>query len=78
MDRLLIYPNPAKEEIRVDNVIIGSVLEISDLSGKVVCRLQINQAQGTTIDTGDFMNGMYLIRCSYDGEVKSAKLLINK
>jgi hypothetical protein len=54
-----IYPNPAKDEIRIDFE-GGSTFEILNLMGQVV--YDGNLIKNTIVQTSDFSSGVYLIR----------------
>lgn len=61
-ETLNIYPNPATNQVSVDSKeIIGKTLTISDLNGKIVKTIQVNNSL-TTINIGDLSNGFYTVK----------------
>lgn len=79
-NQFLIYPNPAKDEITISNVLAGAQLDIFDILGKLVYsqEVNVNQTQTITINTSDFMEGIYLVRCTENNKTKYKKLVISK
>ncbi len=62
-EKLIIFPNPASDEIIVSsitNLIIGKNLKLHDLSGKLVLIEEINSNQ-QHIDVSQLKNGVYLL-----------------
>ncbi|MDA3907188.1 MAG: malectin domain-containing carbohydrate-binding protein, partial [Bacteroidales bacterium] len=60
----VIYPNPAKNRIQIQNKIDDQIVEILNINGKVLFRTQDN-----SIDIADIPNGIYLLRLYYYEEV---------
>ena len=73
-----IYPNPANDFVTITNLPIGSTMRILDITGKVVYSSAITSEQTTTINTTDFINGIYLIRIENNGNIANRKLVVNK
>lgn len=73
-----IYPNPANDFVTITNLPIGSTMRILDITGKVVYSSAITNEQTTTINTTDFINGIYLIRIENNGNIANRKLVVNK
>lgn len=74
---MLIYPNPAVEIVTIENLPIGSTVNITDLSGKVVYTF-VTQSELTTINTTEFVNGVYIIQANCNGSTVTKKLIVNK
>lgn len=72
-----VYPNPANEIVTIGNLPIGSTLNITDISGKVLYSSVIKNEQAT-ISTTDFVNGVYILQVSNNGSIATKKLLVNK
>jgi hypothetical protein len=70
----LIYPNPARSEIRVEIPGEGSVRIIS-LSGKTLLIQKIHNGL-TTIDTSGLEPGIYILRAESGSKVFTRKLII--
>lgn len=71
--QLTIYPNPAQNFVTISNIKTGSVVELYDMTGKL---LKTTKALGNsvTLDTTNHQNGIYLVKV--DGQ--TSKLLISK
>ena len=56
---LSVYPNPAKDELRVNGVENGTVLLVYDMTGKVVA--QHNATENTVINLSGLNKGVYVV-----------------
>jgi hypothetical protein len=72
-----VFPNPAKENITIAYLPIGTSVNIYDLAGKIVYSLVIKNDQ-TTISTANFENGIYFVQGLYNGAVTARKLVVSK
>ena len=75
-DRFAVYPNPAKDQITVDDF-LGQLAEVSitNMQGQVVYH-QTASGGKLAISTVAYPMGLYLVRCrSVDGEWYSMKLV---
>ena len=72
-----MYPNPAKESLTFSHLPVGSSVIITDLTGRKVYSTIIMNEQ-TTISTGNFENGIYIIQTINNGIVTGKKLIVNK
>jgi hypothetical protein len=59
-DKLILYPNPAKTIVLLDQKYIGKELRFFTLTGKEVYRAVYN---GNAVDVGRLASGLYLVRC---------------
>jgi hypothetical protein len=75
--QVLIYPNPANNEVSITNIPIGSTLCITDITGKTIYSLAIRNEQ-TTIRTTDFENGVYFLQVMNNGRMANKKLIISR
>jgi hypothetical protein len=71
-----LYPNPAQDflNIQLRETANNVLIEISDLSGKLVRSQQFNSTQLMQVETADLSKGMYLVRIS-NGLNSSSKLV---
>ncbi|MEP0985521.1 T9SS type A sorting domain-containing protein [Ekhidna sp.] len=58
-DRLIIYPNPVKDVLNIENGNHG-LLKITDLSGKVLKSLEITKT-ASTVNLSDLSEGIYVV-----------------
>ena len=58
---LQIYPNPAKESIRILGIEANSQVEIYNSLGELVKAISVNPDQ--EIGIRDLASGLYLVRC---------------
>jgi uncharacterized repeat protein (TIGR01451 family) len=73
---LKIYPNPAKDNVRVEwNTKDKATLRLLDVSGKVIQTQMLNQNH-TDIDLSKLSKGLYLIQLQTKEGVSTGKLLI--
>ena len=63
-----VYPNPATENILVNNVVKGSSLEVVNALGQVVYSEVINNTK-SNVNVANFNNGLYMIRITNGNEV---------
>ena len=79
-ERLLIFPNPAKEELYISYpLLVGQPLavEIVSITGKVVYRQDVDIPEGTnlSLDISTIPNGIYLYRSFHETTVLTAKFI---
>jgi hypothetical protein len=69
-----IYPNPAKNSIKVQSKNEFIQIELMDVSGNII--RTINCSSGTeTIDLQDLAKGLYLIRCTTTAGIFTEKII---
>ena len=76
IDKISIYPNPAKNKIHVSNIdAVSTEIRIFNVLGKQV----FHQSKITekTIDISSFNKGVYIVKLDVDGKSKTQKLVIN-
>jgi photosystem II stability/assembly factor-like uncharacterized protein len=72
VNQLSVYPNPASEEIFIDNASVGSEISISDISGRVLLNKTVqNSKQG--IDISSLSTGIYLVKVGQEMRKISVK-----
>jgi PKD repeat protein len=81
---MTMAPNPASEQVRISWQMTGKTTDvnfsITDLSGKVVTSFKGKSKDGQQfVNTGNWQQGMYLVRVVHDGQVvANTKLIIIK
>lgn len=73
-----LYPNPAKDYVLLQNITAGSLVEVSDIQGKVVMQ-QETAGMESKLDLSALTTGVYHIKI-YDPQTKKSivrKLIIN-
>jgi hypothetical protein len=78
VDQVIVYPNPAKTNIALNNLTIGSALQIIDITGKTVLETIVSSSE-MTIDLNMVNNGVYFVQMMNNSEITaSKKLVVNK
>lgn len=72
-----VYPNPAADFVTIGNAPIGSMLRITDVTGKMVYNSEVRSEQ-TTIPTTGFMNGVYMVHLENNVTFPKRKFVISK
>lgn len=81
---LSVFPNPAKEMLTISyaaNTDQEMLLQVYDLSGKLITQNQLGQANGlqqTILNVSDWQNGLYLVSIASGNSVVKEKIIINK
>jgi hypothetical protein len=73
---LKVYPNPAKNELTVSNLAIGSHVEIINSLGQSVMTLETSHSQ-TSIDITTLKSGFYTLRNSSNQVIRNSKFVKN-
>ena len=76
---LVLYPNPAKEQVLLQGLTAGSLIEISDIQGKVVMQ-QEAAGMESRLDLSALTTGVYHIKI-YDSQTKKSivrRLIVNE
>lgn len=71
---LSIYPNPAHEYVNLNNLPVGATLTLSDLQGRIILKLMIQNTQ-ISIPVNDYAKGMYLLQIN-NGTSSVAKKIV--
>lgn len=71
-----IYPNPAKDFMKISSNNILREINIFSIDGRLVCTKDVNQCE-TTVDLTSFNNGTYIVRMILDGDVVVRKIVKN-
>ena len=74
--RVDVYPNPANDLLTIscNQWAKEMTLEISDLSGRIICRMPM-KGKHSDIDIKEYLNGIYIIRISSGGISRFAKFV---
>lgn len=74
-----MYPNPAKENVTITNLSIGSKLQLSDMTGKIVLETIVTTEE-MNLDLNQVHNGVYFIQLLNNSSefTSSKKLIVNK
>lgn len=70
-----VYPNPARDQITIniaDKGLINTQALLSDLNGKVLQRISLNQSS-TQVNIGNLIKGMYILKFTDGNSVKIIK-----
>lgn len=71
-----VFPNPAKDFIQLSNLIIGSQIEILDISGKTISSFS-NDSETVSISTMNFNSGVYFVNVlNSDGMKATQKFIV--
>ena len=73
---LKVYPNPAKNELTVSNLAIGSHIEIINSLGQIVMTLETLHS-ATSIDITTLKSGFYTLKSSSNQEIRNSKFVKN-
>ena len=73
-DNIVIYPNPANDNINIDVKNYNEII-ITDISGKVVMNLDSASTQNNTIDISNLSNGIYFVTIKSDRQLITKKLI---
>ena len=57
-----LYPNPTSSVLTIENVTLGSVVQVISLNGSMVYSNLVND-NACTVDMSSLNNGVYLVRC---------------
>src|SRR5699024_9255960 len=72
---LVLYPNPAQEEIYIENLTATAEIEIYTISGKKLLQQQVNSST-ESINISNLSAGIYLYRFKQNGKkIKTGKLI---
>jgi PKD repeat protein len=71
---LLVYPNPAKNELYIEGVASGATILISDLLGKTVI-YQVQKENKSVIDISGLNPGIYVVRAAGETGISTTKII---
>jgi PKD repeat protein len=73
-----VYPNPAKDNITIDNLIGNETIQLSTVEGRVVNEVVNGDAQKVTMDVNELPNGVYIMTVTGNKVSVQEKVMINK
>ena|SRR5690606_202613 len=77
-NQLLLYPNPAKDLVIIDNLPHGEIqMIVFDVNGKELVS-KIANTQTARLDTSNLPNGVYIVQFDHNGYITHKKLVVNK
>jgi hypothetical protein len=74
---ILIYPNPVKENLVIQNYSGAATARFYDAAGMMVKQLSIGANSINQIPVGRLKNGLYLIKIENEQGVMTKKIVIN-
>ncbi|MFK8061386.1 MAG: DM13 domain-containing protein [Polaribacter sp.] len=75
VDKISVYPNPAKNQILISNIdAVSAEIRIFNVLGKQVFHQK--NIKEKTIDISSFNKGIYLVKIDVDGKSKTQKLVV--
>ena len=76
--KLSVYPNPAKDNITIGNLIGNETIQLSTVEGRVVNEVVNGDAQKVTMDVNELPNGVYIMTVTGNKVSVQEKVMINK
>ncbi len=73
-----LYPNPTKNnvQIKINNEQLIGIIEITDINGRIVKQLTVENDNNLTIDLSSQAKGIYFVKLIGEGFVSTQKLLL--
>ena len=78
VSKVSLFPNPAKDNITINNLKGNEVIRLTTIEGKVIHEVVNSDAEKITIDLNDFTNGIYLVSVTGSNTRYKEKVVINK
>ena len=75
-ESLIIYPNPAKSELNIENIRSNSQVSISDVNGKLVYDKVFGNEGLAQIDIRDLKTGIYFLKVKDSVSIRTEKIII--
>lgn len=73
-NHVVIYPNPADNEVCIEQLPVHSSVMISDVTGKLLFNTTVN-AERINVNTTTFASGIYLLTIEHNGKKFQEKLV---
>jgi PKD repeat protein len=73
-----VYPNPAKDNITINNLIGNETIQLSTVEGRVVNEVVNGDEQKVTMDVNELPNGVYIMTVTGNKVSVQEKVMINK
>lgn len=80
LDEFRMYPNPVSDLLHLEfgSDLKNGLLEITDMSGKVIWQSETNNRDSFVIDVRNITNGFYFVKAQTLNEVRVLKLVISR
>ena len=75
-DRLLVYPNPATNQVTISGLVGNGQLRLCDISGKVIRAIDYSTSS-SLFDISDCRKGIYLLHVISGVQMQVSKLIVN-
>jgi len=75
VDAISIFPNPATESVQLNNVVAGSKIILTDLSGQIV-QEETAQNDNVKMNLDNVSPGIYFVKVVSGEEVSTVKLVV--
>jgi len=72
-----VFPNPASDLVSIRNASVGSTLQLTDMTGKVVLETTVSTEE-TTLNVNDLSNGIYFVQIRNNTIIGTKKLVVSK
>ncbi|MCS6905975.1 MAG: fibronectin type III domain-containing protein, partial [Bacteroidia bacterium] len=74
-EEILAYPNPTFSKLYLEGVKKGSILQVTDITGKqVVPVMEVTEENNFAIDFSTLPGGWYIVQVNYDGKAQVLKI----
>ena len=70
------YPNPTRDYVTIESPEIIEYIYLTDLSGKILQRVNFNDSKKITLYLGDYPTGIYLLRYPVGKQWVSGKVVL--
>ena len=75
---LILYPNPVTNSVKISlDINLFNSVQVVDLTGKTVLHTNIDK-NITNLNVSHLQNGVYLVRATGKGGIKTQKLIISR
>jgi hypothetical protein len=72
-----IYPNPARDFFRIENIVPGTTINLYDISGRLI-KSQKNNTSDCIVNTESLQNGIFLVEIVDETSKFYKKIVITK
>ncbi len=75
---IVIYPNPAKDVITIESVVLLKQISIINSFGKEVYNVDVNKETQAVINTNNYKSGLYIVKITTETGLINKNLIISK
>jgi hypothetical protein len=72
---VIVFPNPSKDVVYIENALLGSVMKLISISGQIVLE-NIIDSDKTSIDVSSLKSGLYIIQIENTNVIETMKLIV--